>query len=249
MMEASKFEPRDCYRVDCHPSSRLVPHIQNVPGLQLFYRAIHGTGPFLARQMEYFLQDLALGRVLPAELETKKMKLMTTIEPRTSFRPGTLPFVATGQVEIRRPVSLAEVVDAGVMQVEEQRLKSGGAEVPSLAFEPKVMLAVLTHCYARQMLSASEVWSHLARDPAFRRICQNILPGPEWIRRFRDENREALHECLTIALLFLARQKVSAGTAARAGEPQIRIEARRRIVMAACLDSLEMEAGDRPSQA
>jgi hypothetical protein len=199
--------------------------------------------------MEYFCKIWLRAAYCRQNLKPKKLKIMATIEPGTSFRPGTLLCSASGRVEICRPSSLAEVVEAGITQVEAHRLKSGGPEVPSLAFRPKVMLAVLTHCYARQMLSSSEVWSHLMRDAAFRRICENTIPGPEWIRRFRDENREALHECLTIALLFLERQKNSAGTATRTGEPEISTEARRRIVLSGCLDSLEMEAGGWPSQA
>jgi hypothetical protein len=110
------------------------------------------------------------------------------------------------------------------------------------------MLAVLTYCYARQILSSSDVWSHLMRDAAFRKICQKAVPGRDRIQHFRDENREALHECLTMALLFVARQKVSAETVTRASESQISIEARRRIVLAACLDRLEMEASGWPCE-
>ena len=156
--------------------------------------------------------------------------------------------MATDRVEIFRPASLAEVVDAAVMGVERPLFKPGGLEVPGLAFLPRVMLAVLTYCYARQILSSSNVWSHLMRDAAFRRICQNAVPGPDRIRHFRDENREALHECLTMALLFMTRQKVSAETATRASESEISTEARRRIVLAACMDRLEMEAGGWPCE-
>jgi hypothetical protein len=201
---------------------------------------------FLQIKCKSFLQDLPAGRVLPAEIETKTMKLMTTIQPGTNFRPGAQPTGAADRVEICRPATLAEAVDAAVMGVERPLFKPAGPEVPGLAFQPRVMLAVLTYCYARQILSSSEVWSNLMRDAAFRKICQNTVPGPDRIRHFRDENREALHECLTMALLFVARQKVSAETVARAGESEISMEARRRIILAACLDNLEMEAGGWP---
>jgi len=152
------------------------------------------------------------------------------------------------RIEICRPASLAEAVDAAVMGVERPLFRPGGSEIPDLAFQPRMMLAVLTYCYARQILSSSDVWSHLMRDAAFRKICQNVVPGLDWIRHFRDENREALHECLTMALLFVARQKVSAETVNRASESQISTEARRRIVLAACLDRLEMEASGWPCE-
>lgn len=87
------------------------------------------------------------------------------------------------------------------------------------------------------------------RDAAFRKICQNAVPGPEWIRRFRDENRVALHECLTITLIFLARPKAIGELSTRVSELQISTEARRRIVLAACLDRLEMEASGWLSKA
>ena len=173
---------------------------------------------------------------------------MTTIEPGTNFRPGAQPLAVTDRVEICRPATLAEVVDAAVMGIERPLFKPVGPEVSGPASQPRVMLAMLTYCYARQILNSSDVWRHLMRDAAFHKICPNTVPGPDRIRHFRDENREALHECLTMALLFVARQKVSAKTVTRASESQISIEARRRIILATCIDNLEMEAAGWPGK-
>jgi hypothetical protein len=51
-----------------------------------------------------------------------------------------------------------------------------------------------------------------------------------------------------MALLFMARQKISVETVTRPSESQISIEARRRIVLAACLDRLEMESSGWPCE-
>jgi Transposase domain (DUF772) len=166
---------------------------------------------------------------------------MTTLEPRTTFRPGVVPLAQRAAIKISTPATLAEAVNFGAMEVEKSRLKTGGLEADGLAFEPRIMLALLTYCYARQILSSSDVWSQLRRDADLCRLCGNNLPGPGWIRTFREENREALHECLTVALLFLIKQKAAAGNLPRTEEAQIRMEARRRIVMAACMDGLEMD--------
>ena len=165
---------------------------------------------------------------------------MTTLEPRTTFQPGAVPLAQSAVIKISTPSSLAEAVNFGAMEVEEGRLRAGGPGAAGPAFQPRVMLALLTHCYARQILSSSDVWSQLRRDADLCRLCGNNLPGPGWIRRFREENREALHECLTVALLFLIKEKAAAGNAGRTDEAQIRMEARRRMVMAACMDGLEM---------
>jgi hypothetical protein len=184
MMIASDVEPHDCYRVNRHTSSRLDSHLHRlaVPWGNTRSRLVS-----CKLNANLFLQDLPSSRVLLAEIETKTMKLMTTIEPRTNFRPGAKPLMTDDRVEICRPASLAEVVDAAVMGVERPLFKPGGAEVPDLAFQPRMMLAVLTYCYARQILSSSNVWSHLMRDAAFRKICQNAVLGPDRIRHFRDE--------------------------------------------------------------
>jgi hypothetical protein len=165
---------------------------------------------------------------------------MTTIEPRTTFRPGAVPLAKPVAIKISRPAFLAEAVSSGAMEVGEDRLKPGAPGAASPALQPRAMLALLTYCYARQILSSSDVWSQLRRDAALCKLCRNNLPGPGWIRNFRDENREALHECLTVALLFLIKEKAAAGSVTWADEAQIQVEARRRIVMAACMDSLEM---------
>ena len=245
MMIASDVEPHDCYRVHCHSSSRLDSHLQ---GLHRSKEQYAGPACFLQTEGKFFCKICLRAAYRRQKMKPKTMKLMTTIELRTTFRPGAQPFMTAEQVEICRPASLAEAVDAAVMGNERPLFKPGGPEVSGLAFQPRVMLAMLTYCYARQILSSRDVWSHLMRDAAFRRICQNAMPGPDRIRHFRDENREALHECLTIALLFVARQKISIETVGRASQFHISTEARRRIVLAACMDRLEMEARGWPCE-
>lgn len=142
------------------------------------------------------------------------------------------------------PTSLVEIVHTAVQGMGESSLWPLGEIRANVAFQARSMLALLTYCYARQCYSSVEIRDFLTRDATFRGVCQNSYPSPSWISQFRQHNREAIQKCLTEALLFLARQKEAAGFMTRINEPFIIEEAKRRIIMAACTDSLEAEDQD-----
>lgn len=73
---------------------------------------------------------------------------------------------------------------------------------------PESMLGVVSYCYAKGVYSSNDIGLKLNQDPAFRASCQNEVPRPEDIRRFRRLNREAIQKTLEKALRF-ARAKVA----------------------------------------
>lgn len=171
---------------------------------------------------------------------------MTSRLPETSYRTSSLPFVMPGRSAISSPASLVEAVQAAVQRIEACRLRPVVARTASLAFQPRVMLAVLTYCYAQQVYSASDILHYLIRDEAFSQVCQGEFPNAREIETFRQQNRSVIETCLNAALRFLAEQKVAAGFVTRANETFIAEDAKRRIIMAACLDSLELAYENQP---
>jgi len=115
----------------------------------------------------------------------------------------------------------------------------------SFAFQPRVLLAILTYCYAQQIYGSSKILDYLSRDEAFRTACRAEFPNDRELQSFRKQNRRVIEKCLASALHFLARQKVAQGFVTRIHESFIAEEAKRRIIMAACVDSLELEEGNR----
>ena len=67
------------------------------------------------------------------------------------------------------------------------------------------------------------------------------FPDARTLCRFRRENRESLHRCLTATLRFLVEQKVAAGIVTKMSEAQLAEEASRRIIMAMFVDSMDLE--------
>jgi len=73
---------------------------------------------------------------------------------------------------------------------------------------PESMLGVVSYCYAKGVYGSNDIGRKLNQDAAFRLSCQNEVPRPEDIRRFRRLNREAIQKTLEKALRF-ARAKVA----------------------------------------
>lgn len=163
---------------------------------------------------------------------------MATMIPQTSFRTSPFLFVTSGRRPVAKPVSLVEAVQMVVQQIEEPWLQPVAARNASLAFCPRVMLAVLTYCYARQMYGTSEILRYLMQDEAFRKVCQSEFPNVREIETFRRQNRSVIERCLIFALRFLGEEKVATGFVTRINETFIAEEAKRRIIMAACTDSI-----------
>jgi Transposase domain (DUF772) len=146
------------------------------------------------------------------------------------------------------PRTLTRVVQAAAHALGGNQLKPAGLS-RTRGCPPEMLLAVLSHCYALQIYRSVEIARMFRGDAQFRQLPGDPLPDVVTICRFRRENRDALHQCLTITLRFLADQKVSAGVVSKVNDAQLGEEASRRIIMATFSDSLELEASDGPEAA
>lgn len=166
---------------------------------------------------------------------------MTTLEPRTNLRPSrTLDTRCLADAEASGRRSLTQAVRYAVRAIEEAALRPVARRDAGLAFEPRTLLALLSYCYARDIYGSADIEDVLRRDANFRLICNNEFPGARVIRRFRRENREALHRCLSIALRSMEEvgpQTVSAEAAEAARAEDVS----RRIMKAMFIDSMETD--------
>ena len=166
---------------------------------------------------------------------------MTETMPKTDLMPRPQPTWVEALDERRQSWSLTHVVEAAVRNVDEcclRPLRTSGA----VNRDAKRMLALLSWSYARQFYSSVAIHARLRVDPVAG-FWEGGTPDQEDIRRFRDENRHALEQCLHAALRFMAAQKVAEGLVTRINEAHIAAEAARRVITAAFIDSAE--AADR----
>jgi len=172
---------------------------------------------------------------------------MTTFEYSRNARPAEgrrLPGA------IPRPAgdagTLFRAVQAAARAINENSLKAGARHGVCLPFQLRMLLSLVTYCYCRQVYSSAAVEALLRSDANFCQVSDGQTPDASVIRRFRRENREALHFCLQAGLRFLAEQKVAQGIVTKLSESQITEEASRRIVMAMFTDSMEQDRDQTP---
>ena len=166
---------------------------------------------------------------------------MTTLEPRTNLRPSR---TLDSRIPVKSDTSgrqpLTQAVRSAVSEIEEGALQRVARPDAGLAFEPRTLLALLSYCYARDIFGSTDIEDVLRRDVNFRQICNNEVPEARVIRRFRRDNREALHRCLTTALRLLAESQPQPAS----GESlpaAIAEDATRRIMKAMFVDSMETD--------
>ncbi len=166
---------------------------------------------------------------------------MTTLEPRTNLRPSrTLETRTPGDLQSTARRSLTQAVRSAVRAIEDAVLRPVARRDAGLAFEPRTLLALMSYCYARDIFGSAEIEDVLRRDANFRQICNNEFPGALVIRRFRRENREALHRCLTSALCSLAKDEPKT-VSGEGFETAMAEDATRRIMKAMFIDSMETD--------
>jgi len=110
-----------------------------------------------------------------------------------------------------------------------------------LPIDSRTLLALLACCYACQTYRSEDVAAAVRRDVTFRVRCLGASPDTRTIRRFRRKNRAALHQCLVAGLRVLAEKKLEAGLVHKICETSLEDEARRRIIMALFMDSMELD--------
>jgi hypothetical protein len=137
--------------------------------------------------------------------------------------------------------SLAHAVELAAQSFDDKSLTSVTSCEDGLLVDSRSLLALLSCCYARQTYRSADVAAAIRNDPEFRLSCLGASPDARTIRRFRRKNRAALHSCLMAGLCFLAAQKVEAGLVSKVCEASLEDEARRRIIMAMFIDSMELD--------
>ena len=167
---------------------------------------------------------------------------MTTLEPTTNERSSatrhlTEPF-NFNPVETQ---PLTDAVRAATSAVDDSRLCPAAIPGTRQSFRPRMLLALLTYCYARQTYGSSEIVRQMRHDVNLLQFSALDFPDAPAIRTFRRENRHVLQLCLTVTLRFLADQKVTSGLISHVSGEQIAEEARRRIIMAMFTDSLDSD--------
>ena len=171
------------------------------------------------------------------------MNTMILAEAGTNFRPVTPTTRPDSLTDFSiRPRTLEQAVQAAVDAIEDKALHPLSADSNQPFVQARAMLALQACCYAQQIYSSASVAARAANDPDFPWLWWEALPEPSAIRRFRVENRAALHRCLTIALQFQVEEKISAGTVTKVNLLQLSEEASRRIIMAAFADNMELKA-------
>jgi transposase len=191
-----------------------------------------------SKEKKLFLEDSNSNGVPGLELKRCLLKTlnMSTTFWKTSFGPSMLPLLAPGQ-GLNSSNSLPDAVRSVVFSVDVRRLRPLPNCGARPAFHPRLMLGLLTFCYAYQIYGSTAIHELLTSDDSFVGFCQNDIPSAEAIRRFRKENRDVIQECLKSALTFLTQRKVNDGTVTRINENFLVEEARRRLIMAAFTDS------------
>jgi transposase-like protein DUF772 len=177
---------------------------------------------------------------------------MKTFESNTTTVPRTAPtrcLPAPERFIETEPCALVRAVQAAVRAVETGSLRPvAGADAGALC-QPRMLLALLSYNYARQVYSSADIENSMRADVELRQICRHQLPDAQILFRFRRENRDALQRCLQITLHYLAENKVAEGIVTRVSEACLAEEANRRIIMAMFTDSMETKhdrSGDPP---
>ena len=170
------------------------------------------------------------------------MNTMTMMDAETRFRATRTapPFVLQNNF-IGRPRTIGQAIQAAVDAIEDEALKPISTSATRPFAQSRAVLALLARCYAQQIYNSAQAASLAAHDADFPWLWWEALPDARALRRFRVENREAVHRCLEAALHFLVEQKISAGVLTKVDGPQIAKEAGRRIIMAAFADSMELD--------
>jgi hypothetical protein len=107
--------------------------------------------------------------------------------------------------------------------------------------EPGTLLALVSYCYASEVYGSDEVERLISLRPELSQFCPENPPDARCIRRFRRENREAIERCVAAALRHLAEQRVREGWLTRIHPAQFTIEAKRRLITAMFVDSMELD--------
>ena len=164
---------------------------------------------------------------------------MTSLRSDPFLKRGMAHFCAETHEHQRRH-SLAHAIEAKAQSLGDDMILKVTCP-DDLPMDSRMLLALLSCCYARQTYRSADVAAAVNNDIVFRQRCLGGSPDARTIRRFRRKNRTALHACLVAGLRFLAQEKLEGGLINRICEKSLEDEARRRIIMAMFIDSMELD--------
>jgi len=170
---------------------------------------------------------------------------MTTLEPKTNTRHGArvaLPRqeTSTTSLPFEKPTTLTRAVQKAVRELDQTSLRPVSRRDAGVAFQPRMLVAVLSYCYARGIYGSAEIENVMRRDKNFRAFCQNEFPYAHTIASFRRHNRDAIRDCLAAVLRFLGMQ-IDPLRRDELCESQFAAEADRRIDNAVLMDSIDRD--------
>lgn len=155
---------------------------------------------------------------------------------------------------------LAGVVLEAVRRIDEKALNPVTAPQTGITFRTRMLLAVVTYCYAAGIYGSEDIEALMREDATFRFLCGNEFPGWRIIQRFRRHNRSIIQHCLEEVLRGASQIRLSQHTGT--SDPQSREqtpgdcdrrnawvqeqfaqEAEERIERAMWIDSMALEDG------
>lgn len=92
--------------------------------------------------------------------------------------------------------ALAESVLEAVRCMDEKELSPSAPRWVGIAFQPRLMLAALTYCYALGVLAAQDIEEMMLVDKGLRALCGMEFPDWRCLRRFRRDHHLILQHTL-----------------------------------------------------
>lgn len=185
---------------------------------------------------------------------------MTSVESKkVPQRSGDTPLYGSLNAWMERK-PLAGVVLEAVRRIDGKVLRPVAAPQAGVAFRTRMLLAVVTYCYAAGIYGSEDIEALMREDATFRFLCGNEFPGWRVIQRFRRDNRGTIQRCLEEVLRGASQVKLPEHT--KPSDPQSREqipggcdrheawiqeqfsnEAEERIERAMWIDNLALEDG------
>jgi Transposase domain (DUF772) len=152
-----------------------------------------------------------------------------------------LAFRAVAEPPSATVETVPAAVRAAVLAVPAESLHSVADRDAGVAYQPQLLLALLTYCYAIGVYASEDIEGFMRRDENFRGLCGNDVPDALVLRRFRRFNREPIIRCLAQVLELSQGQTNPARSTSRlmdrdVAEGSYLSEARRRVEAAILLD-------------
>jgi hypothetical protein len=106
---------------------------------------------------------------------------------------------------------LLNLVLAVVQTVDDRRLRCIPAGPEPSTLPPRLMLALLTCCYAMGTYRSEAIAEKICEDPALQYFSAGRRPTAREIRRFRNQHRELIAQCLETVCLGTWKIRLSTG--------------------------------------